>query len=243
MKKIAILQSNYIPWKGYFDIIANADVFIFLDDVQYTKNDWRNRNMIKSRQGREWLTIPIKMTGKFGQRICETEISSDHWVKKHLSTIQQNYSKSPFFADFFPELEKTYLLLSNEKHISTINQKLIGFLSQWMGIQTTLKQSTDYFSLDDLSRFTSNDRVLEICKKEQATAYISGPSAKSYIDPSAFQTAGIELLWTDYSTYPEYRQNYGAFEHAVSVIDLIFNTGQEALQHMKGPRLLSKSNV
>lgn len=237
MKKIAILQSNYIPWKGYFDIIANVDVFVFLDDVQYTKNDWRNRNMIKTAKGAEWLTIPIRMTGKFGQRISETEVTDHRWVSKHLSTVRQNYSKSAYFSTFIPELEKAYQSISEFKSISQINQTLIQFLCNQFGIKTKLTNSTDYFSLDELTAFSSNERIIEICKKEDASFYLSGSAAKSYIDRDLFKSNGIQLAWTDYSNYPEYRQLYGAFVHAVSAIDLLFNEGPQAMKFLKGPTL------
>lgn len=238
MKKISIIQSNYIPWKGYFDIIFNSDVFIFLDDVQFTKNDWRNRNVIKTSKGLEWMTIPVRLSGKFGQRISETEVVNNRWITKHLQTIKQNYSKSPFFSSFFPKLESTYLSLNKIKSISEINQTLIDFLCKELAFNTSLRQSTDYFSLQELDSLSSVERIIALCKKEDAQAYISGPAAKNYIAIDEFLKNDILLFWANYSNYPVYPQLYETFEHGVSIIDLLFNTGPQAREFLKASSFL-----
>ena len=242
MKKVAILQSNYIPWKGYFDIINNSDVFVFMDDAQYTKNDWRNRNKIKTATGAQWLTIPVKISGKFGQRISETEINSNNWWSKHSQTIKQNYSKSPFFSYLFDDLDNMLRSFKEEKSLSVINQSLIQMICKKMGIATKITNSTDYFSLNELDQFSSNERILSICQKENATTYISGQAARSYIDTDLFSSRNIAISWTDYSNYPMYTQLYGEMVHEVSVIDLIFNNGKESLGYLKGSALIGSSD-
>lgn len=225
-KKVAILQSNYIPWKGYFDIIASVDEFIFHDDLQYTKNDWRNRNKIKTDKGIIWLTIPC---GTDTHRlICEVQLNDSSWQKKHWSIIQQYYGKAPFFKEY-KEFFKEFYIGQIHKNLSDMNQNLIKKISkEILGINTTFKDSREYC----LTK-SKGDRVLELLNKTQATYYLSGPAAKDYIDESLFKKANIELAWMDYSGYREYNQLYPPFEHGVSIIDLIFNTGEDARKYMK----------
>ena len=221
-KKVAILQSNYIPWKGYFDIIASVDEFIFHDDLQYTKNDWRNRNKIKTDKGIIWLTIPC---GTDTHRlICEVQLNDSSWQKKHWSIIQQYYGKAPFFKEY-----KEFYIGQIHKNLSDMNQNLIKKISkEILGINTTFKDSREYC----LTK-SKGDRVLELLNKTQATYYLSGPAAKDYIDESLFKKANIELAWMDYSGYREYNQLYPPFEHGVSIIDLIFNTGQDEINYIR----------
>ncbi len=225
-KKVAILQSNYIPWKGYFDIIASVDEFIFHDDLQYTKNDWRNRNKIKTDKGIIWLTIPC---GTDTHRlICEVQLNDSSWQKKHWSIIQQYYGKAPFFKEY-KEFFKEFYIGQIHKNLSDMNQNLIKKISkEILGINTTFKDSREYC----LTK-SKGDRVLELLNKTQATYYLSGPAAKDYIDESLFKKANIELAWMDYSGYREYNQLYPPFEHGVSIIDLIFNTGKDAINYIR----------
>ena len=224
-KKIALLQSNYIPWKGYFDIINMSDEFILFDDAQYTKNDWRNRNQIKTKNGLIWLTIPV--VRNFGQKIKEAQVADQKWRKKHWRSISESYAKAPYFGLFKDKFEELYLG-SSEKFLSKINHKYINLICEILSIETKITWSMDY-SLPP----GKTERLISICQQAGASQYISGPAAKDYIDENLFLDAGIKLTYIDYTGYPEYNQLFSPFEHSVSIIDLIFNEGTNARKYMK----------
>lgn len=207
-KKIAILQSNYIPWKGYFDLINMVDEFILYDDVQYTKNDWRNRNRIKTNQGPQWLTIPVRQE-KLSQTIRNTKVSNPAWGKKHWSSICQNYSKSRYFKEYKDLFEELYLDLK-EDSLSLINYRFITTINSILGINTKILLSGDFTLLDG-----KTERLVGICKDCKVTEYISGPAAKGYLDESLFKEENIKVSWMDYTNYPEYSQLNLPFDHSV----------------------------
>lgn len=226
-KKIAIIQSSYIPWKGYFDIINMVDEFIVFDDVQYTRRDWRNRNLIKTEKGLTWLTIPVEVKGKYFQTIKDTVISEEDWNKKHWQSILRCYGKAPQFKQGREFLEELYLG-SKEKYLSLINYRFIKGICDFLEIKTNIKWSMDYKVIDG-----KTERLVDLCKKAGATEYISGPSAKTYVVEELFALENIKLNWMDYSGYPEYPQMYPPFEHGVSIVDLIMNMGIDAKKYMK----------
>lgn len=227
MKKLFVTQSNYIPWKGFFDAINMADVYIVYDDVQYTKNDWRNRNYIKTPNGLQWLTIPVRVNS-LDQTIRQTEVSDHRWAKKHWKSLQANYAKAPFFKELRPKIESLYKELAEEKSLSTINYKFILTICEHLGIDTEVRQSNEFDMTGD-----KNERLLRFCEQLNIDTYFSGPSAKTYLDESQFNNIGTEVAWIDYSGYPEYPQLFPPFEHSVTVLDLIFNTGPDATKYMK----------
>ncbi|MFH1957627.1 MAG: WbqC family protein [bacterium] len=226
-KKIAIIQSNYIPWKGYFDIINRVNEFILYDNVQYTQRDWRNRNKIKTPEGLRWLTIPVEVKGKYFQKINETKIAQKDWGKRHWNKILQNYSKAKYFKDYKKLFEDLYLS-SNEKYLSQINYKFIKVINKILNIATQISWLNDYEKTECKTK-----ALLHICKKVGATEYISGTAAKDYIEEELFKQEKIKLTWFDYSDYQEYNQLYPPFEHNVSIIDLIFNEGPNAAKFMR----------
>ncbi len=228
MKTVAISQSNYIPWKGYFDMINSVDEFIIYDDMQFTKRDWRNRNTIKTPNGLLWLTIPVKVKGKFFQKINETEVDGNSWAEKHWKTIQMNYAKTPYFKLFENKFQKTFEIAATKTFLSDVNFLFLTNLCEILGILTPLR-----FSSELVLKEGKTERLLDLCKQVGATRYVSGPAAKSYIDADMFSEEKIELFWMNYTGYPEYRQSYGAFEHSVSVLDVIFNLGDEARTVLK----------
>ncbi len=227
MRKIAVLQSNYIPWKGYFDIIHDVDEFIFYDEVQFTKNDWRNRNRIYTNAGVQWLTIPT--TGSITQSIDEVTMASDQWQKKHYYALVTNYSKAPYFKQYQDFLEEVYLGRKWE-YLSELNRYLIEHISRdFLGIMTKFTNSRDYHS-----EGTGHYKLLSLLISAGAEYYVSGPAAKSYIQAEDYGKAGIELHWKDYSGYPEYPQLHEPFCHNVSILDLLFNTGPDAPKYIWG---------
>lgn len=223
MKKVAIVQSNYIAWKGYFDMIRMVDEFILYDDVQYTRRDWRNRNKIKTPNGLLWLTIPVDVKGKYHQKINETLISDPKWAKDHWATITQFYSKTKFFKDYKAVFEDFYMNVT-ETHLSQVNHQLMTIINNILGITTKLSWSGDYTLVDG-----QTERLLSLVQQANGNEYISGPLAKDYLDESMFNDVSIKVSWMEYSGYPEYTQLYPPFEHGVSVLDLIFNEGPEAI--------------
>ncbi len=225
-KKIAIIQSNYLPWKGYFDLINMVDEFILYDNVQFTKNDWRNRNKIKTPGGIQWITIPVKQE-LLSQKINETKVSQSNWAEKHYKMLCGNYSRAPFFRDYKPLLEQIYSSIKTEL-LSEINFIFIKAINDILGIKTNITWSTDYAMIDGRT-----ERLVSLTKQAHGSEYVTGPSAKNYLNESLFYDAGIKISWIDYSGYPEYQQLFPPFEHSVSIFDLIFNTGPKAIEYMK----------
>ncbi len=199
--KAAIIQSNYLPWKGYFDIIHDVDKFVFLEDVQYTKNDWRNRNLIKTPQGTTWITVPVK--GGIHQMIFEAEINySQRWVDKQIKTIQSNYAASPYYYSYCDEINSIFNLKP-----ATISELNISGIKK---ICKLLDLNTEFINSKDLNvGGHKDDKVIGICQQIGAEEYVSGPAAKDYIDNSKFENAKISLQYKDYSGYPEYSQLWG----------------------------------
>jgi hypothetical protein len=226
-KTIAVVQSNYIPWKGYFDLINSVDQFILYDDVQYTSRDWRNRNTIKSPDGLIWLSIPVQGKGKYFQKIKDTVVADDKWARQHWRSIVHNYSKAKYFSDY-KELFQELYLRSEDKFLSQINYRFINAICRMLGISTVISWSMDFHLSGE-----KTERLVDLCRQAEATNYISGPSAKAYLDEELFSRQCVAVSYIDYSGYPEYRQLYPPFEPAVSIIDLIFNAGPDAIKYMK----------
>lgn len=225
MKKIAILQSNYIPWKGYFDIIENVDEFIIYDEMQFTKNDWRNRNKIKTPQGVQWLTIPVGQA--IGRRICDVNLVNDRWQTKHWKTLESNYRRAEFFEEVSCLLKPLYL---EQKHqnLSDLNVLMIQEICDYIGITTKISKSQDYGLIEG-----KTERLVDLCLKSNASHYVSGPAAKDYLDEELFIENNIKLIYYNYPNYPEYPQLWGDFEHAVSIVDLLFHCGKDSGMYMK----------
>ena len=225
-KRIAIVQSSYIPWKGYFDLIRSVDEFVLYDDAQFTRRDWRNRNRIKTADGLKWLTVPVEMKGKYGQAIKDTRISDPSWGEKHWKSLVHAYSKAPCFSQCAARIEEVYQDASDEA-LSQINYRFLTAICGILGIDTKITWSMDYAATGRKS-----ERVLDICRQAGASEYLSGPSARAYLDESLFEEAGIDVIWMEYDGYPEYDQLHPPFEHHVTALDLIFHTGTKAPDHM-----------
>jgi hypothetical protein len=218
--KAALIQSNYLPWKGYFDIIHDVDVFVFVEDVQYTSKDWRNRNKLKTPYGSKWISVPVM--GGVNQKICEAKISySQNWMKKHKSMMKANYNVSEYYDTYKDDIFEIY----DQKFetISELNIYSIKKICKILGVTTKFMNSTTLNS-----HGTKDDKIIDICNKIGADVYLSGPAAKSYIVNEKFKKAGIILEYKDYSGYPEHSQLWGEFDHFVSIIDIIFNCGDKA---------------
>ncbi|GHU50027.1 hypothetical protein AGMMS49975_00230 [Clostridia bacterium] len=228
MKRVAVLQSNYIPWKGYFDIIHDVDLFIFHDDLQYTKDDWRNRNKIKTENGLMWLSVPV---GRDEHRlICDVKISDFSWQKKHYENIRRCYAKAPCFS-YAEQLLRNIYLEKRWDNLSVMNRNIIERVSELLGIQTQFADSRDFRTYG-----AKQEKLLSLLIEAKADLYISGPAAKNYITESEFEKANIKLIYKNYADYPEYKQCYGVFEHKVSVLDLLMNEGEKSSGYIWGFR-------
>lgn len=227
MKTVAILQSNYIPWKGYFDIIAAVDEFILYDDMQYTRRDWRNRNKIKTPQGLTWLTVPVKVKGNYFQKIKDTELDGTAWAEKHWKSLAQHYGRAKYFAEIASWLKPLYLdnVYSN---LSGLNRLFLENICAYLGIKTQISTSMEYTLVDG-----KTERLVDLCVQAGADEYISGPAARDYIVPEMFVQAGIKLTWFDYDGYKSYPQLWGEFTHNVSIVDLLFNCGPQSAEYLR----------
>lgn len=226
-KRIAIIQSNYIPWKGYFNIIKCVDEFVLLDDVQYTRRDWRNRNLIKTASGLKWLTIPVEVKGQFHVSIKDVKTAGSQWRTDHWRQITEAYKKAPYFSWLAPILEELYLKES-ETSLSMINFKFISLINRMLNITTPIRWSMEFDS-----PIEKTERLVNICRELNASEYVSGLSAREYLQEPLFNAYHIDVKWTDYSDFPVYNQLHGAFQHGVSIIDLLFNEGSESSRFLK----------
>jgi hypothetical protein len=226
-KRVAIVQSNYVPWRGYFDLIASVDEFVLLDDVQYTRRDWRNRNRIKTEQGTRWLTIPVEVSGRYTQNIDETRIAEPGWAEQHWSIVRQSYREAPGFETEGPFVERLYDRAPGPL-LSDVNRHFLAAICERLGILTPLTRSQDY-----AAEGVKTERLLDICGKSAAATYVSGPSARDYFDEDAFAAQGIEVEWFEYGPYSYYDQVHPPFEPQVSILDTLLCTGQAAAEHVK----------
>jgi hypothetical protein len=228
-KSIAILQSNYIPWKGYFDIIASVDEFVIFDDVQFTRRDWRNRNRIVLNGALHWLTIPVNTKGNFEAQIDSIVVADHNWARKHWRTIAHAYSGAAHFTALAPRLEQLYESAEALDNLTKINDLFLKEVSNFLGLETRFQRSNAIPRQSD----SPTGRLVEICRACGATEYVSGPSAKNYIETELFAASGISLRYANYSNYPLYTQATRSFEHGVSIIDVIMSCGEGVRGHLK----------
>lgn len=226
-KTVAIVQSNYIPWKGYFDLISYVDEFVIYDNVQYTKRDWRNRNQIISKNGKIWLTIPVITKDKYKQQVNETKIDGDKWKKNHWKSIEQNYKKSKYFEEVESFLKPLYFE-KNYIFLSELNFEFIRAICNYLSIDTNIINSNKFKISGE-----KTSKLVCICKQTKATNYVSGPLAANYIDEQIFKKNEINLKWFDYDGYPQYEQLWDKFDHNVSILDLLFNNGKQSNEFMR----------
>jgi hypothetical protein len=224
-----ILQPSYIPWRGYFDQINRADLFVFYDDVQYDKRGWRNRNQIKTKQGRQWLTIPVYSRGAQTSHIPINQIRivwDDPWNEAHLKAIVHSYRKTPYFTRYLSLLEVFYQ--RRDVYLADFTIDFTIALAQELGnTHTRFIRSSELMGING----QKTDRLIQILQAVGASHYISGPSASDYIEPEKFAASGITLEYMEYN-YPEYPQLYPPFDPQVCILDLLFMTGPEASSYI-----------
>jgi hypothetical protein len=214
--KIAISQSNYIPWAGYFGLISECDVFVFLDDVQFTSRDWRSRNSIKTSEGLKWLSIPVGAS--ISRRICDVKLPDTDWKKSHKSSITASYRDASNFQAGLDFIETIYGEFDLET-LGDFNQSCTKYIAhEILGLNCRFLDSREITHAG-----TGSDRILSICKSLSATKYLSGPSAASYLKVDDFAMNDIEVTFADYSKMASYEQLHGDFVPNVSIIDMVFN--------------------
>ena len=221
--KIAIIQSAYIPWKGFFDLIGRCDEYVIFDSVQFVKRHWHNRNRVKTANGPVWLTIPVATKSRYAQPISEVEVEG-FWVGKHWRTLELAYRRAPCFDSVAPLVRQWYDAAEKETHLTQINRIFLKGIAGYLGLKTRFVPDTAY-----PAHGTKTERLLSIAKAAGADCYLSGPSARPYLQEDRFAAEGIVVEWMNYDHYPEYAQLHGAFEHQVSILNLLFHLGDEAV--------------
>jgi hypothetical protein len=216
--RAVVLQSNYLPWRGYFDLINSADVFVYYDEVQYTKNDWRNRNRICSKNGVHWLTIPIGRDA-VKKKVSEVQLPDAAWQQTHFRTLSYSYRQARHFQQVEPLLTDFYKARTWDR-LSELNRHCIESITRLLGISTTFRDSKDYLLEGDRIQ-----KLIGLLQQVGATEYLTGPSARAYLagHEDAFGRAGIGLVFKSYDGYREYPQLHSPFEPSVSIVDLLAN--------------------
>jgi hypothetical protein len=224
---VAVHQPQYLPWIGYFDKIDRAEAFVLLDNVQYKKNEWQNRNRIRTAQGWQWLTVPV--LNRFPQDIKDVQINNRiKWRKKHLHALLYNYTKSPHFEEHRPFFEHVYA--RDWEYLVDINTHVIKYLTTALGINTQILVSSRFNV-----RNGPTERLIDICKVVGADTYLAGADGCKYMDMGQFDEAGIKVLFQGFK-HRTYSQLFGTFEPFMSVVDLLFNHGTESLNIIRGMR-------
>ena len=224
--RVTILQPSYLPWLGFFEQMSRSDKFVLLDDVQYTRRDWRNRNRIRVRENWIWLTVPVQQKSRFSQSLLETRIdNSVSWRRKHLETLRQHYCKAPFFEKYFPRCQQVYE--KDWTFLFDLCLETINLIKEEMGIETPLLRSSEMKPGGE-----KTERLVSICRELGATHYLSGESGSNYIAEEGFSSQGIALEYQNYE-HPVYPQRYTGFVPHLSAIDLLFNCGEQSLGILK----------
>lgn len=222
MNKVIITQSNYIPWKGYFNAMREATHFVIYDDMQYTKRDWRNRNKLITPEGPKWLSIPIEVKGRYYQKINEAKVNDLNWGIKHWNFIETNYKKSPYFNEYKDYFKPIYL--NPPEYLTDINLIFIKKIIELLNIEIKIIKSSEFELKGD-----KTEKLVNICLELEASEYYTGPAAKNYMNEDLFNKNNIKINYYNYSGYPEYKQQWNDFDHAVSILDMFFNLGPKTI--------------
>ena len=219
MKRVAIIQSAYIPWKGFFDLISHCEAYIIYDSVAFSKGHWHNRNKIKREHGSPWLTIPVKTADRLGQPLDEVS-AVPGWAERHWDIIAQSYASAEYFKTESGELKQLFESLAREPLLTRINETFLRWFTRRLGLKTEILRDRT-FALSG----QPTERLVQLCKAIAATHYLSGPSAKEYLDVRQMEVAGLGVEWMQYGPYRTYRQPHGGFTHEVSIVDTLLCTG------------------
>lgn len=223
---VSVHQPQFMPWLGYFEKISQADHFVLLDTVQYKKNEWQNRNRIKTPNGWQWLTVPVSY--KFPQKIFEVGVANKHnWQSAHQKGLQANYAKAPFYSEIMPFFER--LFANKWDHLLALNVFIIQQLAKILGITTPIHLASELGNFPD----APDERLIEITRHLGGTTYLAGAGGKAYMDAEKWSKSGIEVRHQEY-VHPVYPQLFGPFEYYMATLDLIFNCGPRSLSILTG---------
>jgi hypothetical protein len=223
MTTLVVLQPGYIPWLGFFDQMRRSDVFIYYDDVQFDKNGWRNRNRIKIQNSAQWLSVPVRQSGRTGQRICDVEIVRPQpWAQRHLRSIREAYAQAPFLKLYYEEIAE--ILQRDWQLLVELDIAVVALMCRWLGLDRRILRSSELNIAGGKS-----ERLINLCRHVGADRYLSGNSAGDYLDTGLFAAANIAVEWQDY-VHPSYPQLHGAFVPFMSTLDLLFNVGPGSLE-------------
>lgn len=222
---VTIHQPNFLPWPGFFHKWRAADAFVILDTVQFHKNEWQNRNRIKTAQGARWLTVPVSY--RFPQRICEVGIAGDAWARKLMATVEQAYARAPHLAEYWPRLSA--ILGSNHAMLSPLNVELIRALGAMTGCTAPLYLSSEMQTRDE----DPTGRLIGLCRELKADAYLSGREGRRYLERERFAAAGLDLCFQEAESVA-YPQLHGDFIPYLSVLDMLFNVGEGTAERVRG---------
>jgi WbqC-like protein family len=235
--RICIIQSCYIPWKGFFDLLDRCDEYVVFDGAQYVKGHWHNRNRIKTSTGTRWLTIPVVTSGRLRQPICEVEIAKP-WADRHWRILELNYKRAASFEQVAPTVKGWYERAERQSRLTDINEVFLKGIVEMLGLKTRITRDSMYPADGILA-----EKLQNIARAAGADRYLSGPSARAYLDESKLVTAGVKLEWMSYEGYPEYTQLHGSFEHAVTVLDLLFHAGTEVSRYFRCGRIVTADTM
>ncbi len=228
---VAIHQPQYLPWLGYFDKMDRADVFVLLDNVQYKKNEFINRNRIKSAAGWQWLTVPVRF--HFPERIDQVAIHAGvNWRHQHAQALLTNYGRAPYFTSYRPFFDD--LLSRPWERLCDLNAHAVRGLAELLGIRREMPLASAWALGED-----PTGRLVDICRRVGADTYLSGAGGQDYLDLSQFEAAGIRVEFQAFE-HPAYPQRFGPFEPFMSVVDLLFNCGEESLEVIRRGREVDK---
>jgi len=227
-RRLAVIQSSYVPWKGFFDFVNSVDEFVLYDDVEFSKGSFRNRNKIKTASGLSWLTIPVNVT--LGMPIKDVTIAKKDWGKRHWDQLHNAYRKAPHF-DEIAALVKPLYDRDDWPTLTAVNLAFFELICNYLGVKTRTRMSMEFELVGDRV-----ERLINLAKATGCQEYVSGPAAKAYLgsaEERLFEENGVALRYFDYGTYPPYEQLHPPFDHQVSILDLMFSCGKESTLYMR----------
>ncbi len=220
---ISVHQPQYLPWLGYFHKMYHSDAFVFLDNVQYKKREYQNRNLIRTKNNGIWLTVPVLKSREPYPKISEVRIDNfQDWPQRHWKAISLNYARAPFFKKYSAWFEDAYKM--EWEMLADLNMQIIKYIAQSLRIDRPLYLESQF-------NITSKNtlRIIDICKALKADTYLSGAGGRDYLDEKQLDLNGIKLVYQDF-IHPEYKQRYEPFEPFMSAVDLLFNHGDDSLK-------------